>query len=101
MTTVITALIASFTQLLVVFVPLYLTNRKKDKQKDDALMMLLQSQLTNIYFAYDKLGEIPDYMYKNWKNMLKEYEGFGGDDYIHALDERMDSWIITHTGIIK
>ncbi len=66
-----------------------------------AMMTLIQSNLTNTYFVYEQLKEIPDYVYRNWLNLLKIYEKLGGDDYIHELADRMKTWEIAHTGIIK
>lgn len=66
-----------------------------------AMMTLIQSNLTNTYFVYEQLQEIPDYVYRNWLNLLKIYEKLGGDDYVHELADRMKSWKIVHTGILK
>lgn len=67
----------------------------------NALMIMLQGHLTNTYFAYENIGKIPDYVYKNWLNELKEYEALGGDDYIHALAKKMEAWDITKTDILE
>jgi hypothetical protein len=66
-----------------------------------ALQTILQSQLTNTYFVYQELGEIPDYVYKNWLNMLAIYEKLGGDDFIHTLAKKMENWKIVKTDILK
>lgn len=66
-----------------------------------ALMTLIQSNLTNTYFVYEQLKEIPDYVYRNWLNLLKIYEKLGGNDYVHELSKRMEEWNISHTGILK
>lgn len=66
-----------------------------------ALQTILQSQLTNTYFVYQELGQIPDYVYRNWLNMLSIYEKLGGDDYIHTLAEKMKSWKIIKTDVLK
>lgn len=73
----------------------------KDNLQNAALMILLQSNLTNTYFAYEKIGEIPDYIYQNWLNELKVYERLGGNSYIHELARRMEKFEITHTNILK
>ena len=78
----------------------------KDKETNEnvqniALQTILQSQLTNVYFVYQELGEIPDYIYRNWLNMLSIYEKLNGDDYIHTLASKMESWKITKTDILK
>ena len=77
----------------------------KDKEKNEiiqnqALVTILQSQLTNVYFVYQELGEIPDYVYRNWANMLSIYEKLGGNDYVHTLAKKMESWKITKTDIL-
>ena len=66
-----------------------------------ALLTLLQTQLTNTFFVYEKLGEIPDYVYKNWLNLLSIYEKLGGNDYVHTLAKKMESWKIIKTDILK
>jgi len=66
----------------------------------DALKTLLQSNLTNTYFAYENIGKIPDYVYRNWLNELKMYEQLGGNDYIHTLSDKMKHWDITVTDIL-
>lgn len=74
--------------------------QKNESVQNQALMMVLQNSLTNTYFVYEQLGEIPDYVYKNWLNMLKVYESLDGDDYIHVLAEKMKNWKIVKTDIL-
>ena len=81
--------------------------KKKLKTKDEeeqllkvALMTMLQSNLTNTYFVYSTKKKIPDYVYRNWLNMLDEYEALEGDDYIHTLSKKMESWEIVRTDIL-
>ena len=57
--------------------------KKKDKNEKEeqelikkGLMMLLQSNLTNVFYVHNELGYIEDYKLKNWYNELKEYEYF-------------------------
>ena len=82
--------------------------KKKIEQKEsnelvqnEAIKIILQSQLTNTYFVYQELGEIPDYVYRNWLNMLAIYEKLDGDDYVHTLAEKMNNWKIIKTDILK
>lgn len=80
--------------------------RLKDKQEESellrtALMTMLQSNLTNTYFAYEKIKEIPDYIYRNWLNSLTIYEKLGGNDYIHVLANKMKRWDFVKTDILK
>lgn len=78
----------------------------KDKEENeltqnDALLTILQNQLTNIYYVYENIGEIPDYVYQNWLNMLAIYEKLGGNSFIHILAEKMKTWKIIKTDILK
>ena len=99
---IITTIITSLTSLALGYVISKLKEYiKKDKAHSNALMILLQSNLTNTYFAYEKIGEIPDYIYRNWLNELREYENLGGDDYIHVLAKKMEEFKITHTDILN
>lgn len=91
----------------------YLAGKSKDyrtklQEKEDneklqnvALQILLQNQLTNTFFVYKEIGEIPDYVYKNWINSLNIYEKLGGNDYIHELAKRMEKMVIVETSILK
>lgn len=74
---------------------------KKNIIRDEAFMYLLQDSLTNTYFFYEQKQQIPDFMYKKWVNMKKCYEELGGNDYIHVLDEKMKSWDLEKTDILK
>ena len=74
---------------------------EENKLFKKALMMMLQSNLTNTYYAYENLGKIPDYVYKNWDNSRKIYEQLGGNDYIHVLADKMKSWDFEKTDILK
>lgn len=80
--------------------------KRKEKTEEEgltklALMTMLQTNLTNTYFAYEHMKAIPDYIYKNWLNELKVYESLGGNDYVHILAKKMESWEITHTDILN
>ena len=75
--------------------------KKKNGATNRALKIMLQNNLTNTYFVYSEKKQIPDYVYKNWINMLDEYEALDGDDYIHTLADRMKSWDIVRTDILK
>lgn len=80
--------------------------RLEDKQEESemlrtAMMTMLQSNLTNTYFAYEKIKEIPDYIYRNWLNSLAIYEKLGGNDYVHVLADKMKNWDFTKTDILK
>lgn len=74
---------------------------EKEKAQNEALKCLLQNSLTNIFYVYNEIGEIPDYALKNWVNLMKPYEALEGDDYIHSLDLLIHKMPIKVTGIIK
>ena len=87
--------------LILGFVTAKLTGmKKKNDSMKVAIMTMLQSNLTNTYFLYDEVKQIPDYMYKNFLNELKAYEGLNGDDYIHTIADRMKNWEIIRTDIL-
>ena len=44
---------------------------------------------------------MPDYIYKNVLNQFKAYKDLKGNDYVDSLMEKMKSWEITRTDIIK
>lgn len=82
--------------------------RKKLKEKtanenvqNEALQALLKSQLTNTYFVYSELKQIPDYVYQNFLDLLKVYESLGGNGFVHTLAKKMENWELTKTDILK
>lgn len=79
----------------------YEDKTEESKMLKEAMIMLLQSNLTNTYFIYDSLKEIPDYIYKNWINSLAIYENLGGNDYVHVLADKMKSWDFIKTDILR
>ena len=91
----------------------FLSNRvknysKKLKEKDqnndiqnEALLFLLQSTLTSLFFQYDKNKELYDYQLRGWINMFKIYKKLGGNDFIDELKERIITFRIINTGILS
>lgn len=82
--------------------------QKKLKSKEEemnlikeGMMTLFQNNLTNTFYAYDTIGDIPDYVYQSWCNSLAIYERFGGDGYIHSLDAKMKQKNFIKTDILK
>lgn len=74
---------------------------ENEKLQNIALQALLKSQLTNIYFVYNEMKQIPDYAYQNFLDMLQVYESLDGDGFIHTIARKMESWDITKTDILK
>lgn len=109
MQTIITTTLSALTGLVIGFLvnksKEYCDEKKYNKKNNDvqneALKLLLQSNLTNAFFVYDETKRVKDYQYKNWLNMLKIYEVLGGDDYIHELEQRMKTFDIIKTDILK
>lgn len=103
--TSITFVVSSILGYCVSVIRNYKNELKREKENEKiqnlALKSLLKSNLTNIYFVYSELKEIPDYAYENFLDMLEVYEGLGGNGFIHTLAEKMKSWKITKTDILK
>ena len=82
----------------------YKKREKEEKEERELLKngvkMLLQSNLTNVFYVHNELGQIEDYKLKNWYNELKEYYSLGGNDYMHVLEEKMSKLKIIHTDIL-
>lgn len=80
--------------------------RLKSKQEEGemlktALMTMLQSNLTNTYYVYERERQIPDYIYRNWNNAKEIYTKLGGNDYIHVLSDKMKEWDFVKTDILR
>lgn len=109
MQTIITTTLSALTGLVIGFLINKLkeyynkieNSKKNNNVQNEALKLLLQSNLTNAFFVYDETKQVKDYQYKNWLNMLKIYEVLGGDDYIHELEQRMKTFNIIKTDILK
>lgn len=71
-----------------------------EKLQNMALQALLKCQLTNTYFVYSELKQIPDYAYQNFLDLLKVYESLDGDGFIHTIAKKMESWEIVKTDIL-
>lgn len=109
MNTILTTALSTITGLVIGYVVSKLKDygkknrelKENNKRQNEALKLLLQNNLTNIYFVYQKLGEIPDYVYRNWKNMFHIYKILGGNDFVDSLDIRMNKFKIVRTGLLK
>ena len=80
------------------------TLKTKEQEKDllkEAMMITLQGTLTNTFYVYEEIGEIPDYVLKGWINQKTIYEKLGGDDYIHVLEEKIKDLKLKRTGVLK
>ena len=73
---------------------------KNEKIQNVALQALLKSQLTNVYFVYNELKQIPDYAYQNFLDMLNVYENLGGNGFVHSIAKKMETWDIVKTDIL-
>lgn len=103
--TAITFIVSTILGYALSLIKNYQKEMEKEKNNENiqnqALLMLIQNMLTNTYFVYNEMGKIPDYIYKNWNNLLKIYEKLGGNDYCHTLKAKMDTWEIVKTDILK
>lgn len=81
--------------------------KKKLQQKteneniqNEALLTMIQNDLTNTFNLYNNKKKIPDYSFRNWNNLFEIYQKLGGNDYCHTLKNKMESWEIVHTDIL-
>jgi hypothetical protein len=74
--------------------------RKEQELIKNGVKMLLQSNLTNVFYVHNELGQIEDYKLKNWYNELHEYEELGGNDYMHVLKAKMAKLKIIRTDVL-
>ena len=93
-TYIITFLIGCFLTSLIGLIP-------KLKAYREAILMMLQHDLTNLAFVCIDLGYIMDYQLKSWSNMKRVYKLLGGNDYIDALDEKIKQLPVKATGILQ
>ena len=75
--------------------------KKKNDSLKNAMMTMLQSNISNTFFLYDPAKQIPDYMYKNTLNQAKAYKDLNGNDYIEHIMKKMENWDIIRTDILK
>ena len=103
--TVITIIISSILGYCVSVIKNYknkLENNKKNENiQNMALLTLLKGNLTNTYFVYSELKQIPDYAYQNFLDTLSVYEGLGGDGFIHTIAKKMEDWEIVKTDVLN
>lgn len=76
-------------------------NKKNENIQNMALLTLLKGNLTNTYFVYSELKQIPDYAYQNFLDTLAVYEGLGGDGFIHTIAKKMEDWEIVKTDVLS
>lgn len=103
--TVISFSVTGLLGFLVAQVKQYKNKEKGDREERELIKngvkMLLQSNLTNVFYVHNELGQIEDYKLKNWYNELKEYEALDGNDYMHVLESKMSKLKIVHTDILN
>lgn len=106
--TIITTIITFVLSTILGYCVSLIRNYKKkleEKQKNEniqniALVTLLKGNLTNTYFVYNELKQIPDYAYQNFLDTLEVYEGLGGDGFIHNIAKKMEDWEVVKTDIL-
>lgn len=74
---------------------------KNENVQNKALLTLLKTNLTNVFFIYNDKKQIPDYVYQNFNDELAVYELLGGNGYIHTMAKKMENWDIIKTDILK
>ena len=96
-TYIITTILGLIIGVLVQKVKIY---SKKQKKKDIADLILLKSNLTNTYYAYEKFKEIPDYVLQGWLDEYEVYTSLGGNTYVTVLKEKIVKFKVVHTDIL-
>ena len=76
------------------------TKENNEQLQNVAIRTILKSQLTKTYFVYSIEKRIPDYVYQDFLDMLKVYESFGGNGFVHTLAKKMEEWDIVKTDIL-
>lgn len=100
--TILKAIVGYVVPAIIGFLIAKLMNyKKKNDSLKNAMMTMLQSNISNTFFLYDPIKKIPDYMYKNTLNQDKSYKELGGNDYIEAIMNKMSTWEIVRTDILK
>ena len=103
-TTILTFVLSTTLGYCVKALKVYKEESQKKKENEniqnEALKMMLQSELTHTHYVYKQMGSIPDYVFKNWHNLFKIYKKLGGNDFIDTLKKKMSNWEITPTDIL-
>lgn len=100
-TNIITYIITTILGLIIgVLVHKIKVYSKKQQKKDEADLILLKSNLTNTYYAYEKLKEIPDYVLQGWLDEYEVYTSLGGNTYVSVLKEKIVKFKVVHTDIL-
>lgn len=102
--TIITFILSSVLGYCISLIKSY-KNKLNEKHKNEtmqnmALLTLLKGNLTNTYFVYNELKQIPDYVYQNFLDALTVYENLGGNGFIHNIAKKMETWEIVKTGVL-
>ena len=74
--------------------------KKKNDSLKNAIMTMLQSNISNTYFLYDEVKAMPDYLYRNTLNEFKAYKQLGGNEYVDNIMDKMQHWEIKRTDIL-
>jgi hypothetical protein len=100
--TIIKSIISYVVPAILGFLVAKLINyKKKNDGLKNAIMTMLQSNISNTFFLYEPSQSIPDYQYKNVLNEHKAYKQLGGNDYIEHVMRKMENWEIIRTDILK
>lgn len=56
--------------------------RERDTVQTEALLSLLKSNLTNLYYVYKEIGKCPAYIKQTWNDMYGCYILLGGNSFV-------------------
>lgn len=68
------------------------------KNDREALLCLLRNQITEIYYNYLPMREMPAHQYKNMILLSEKYESEGGNTYVSAIVDKMRGWRVVPDG---
>lgn len=62
------------------------------KTQKSALISLLRSEMTDVYYEYKEQQKIPIYKKESWDRNYDTYKSIGGNSFIMDLKNEIDKW---------
>ena len=81
--------ITSLIGIIVGYIVKTLLNFKTQK---NAIMSLLRSEMTDVYYEYKDDKKIPIYKKESWDRNYDTYKSIGGNSFIMDLKNEIDKW---------
>lgn len=87
----IATLTAELAALLVVLIPMVVSNRKAT----NGTKCLLRSEMLRIYYHNKDSGKIRQYEYENFVYLYEAYKKLKGNSFIDKIHKEVSTWEIT------